>query len=533
ARKTERERQETKEKTGVELKGIKAINPANNEEIPIWVADYILSGYGTGAIMAVPAHDQRDFEFAKKCKLPIAQVVAGQSENNPSQPPLAVRGGAEVPPLNLRGGEGELYIGEGTLVNSGKFDGMSSEKARAAITEAVGGEMTVRYKLRDWIFSRQHYWGEPIPIVICEKCGYVPLNEKDLPLELPDVEYYEPTDTGESPLAKIKEWVNVKCPNCNGAAKRETDTMPNWAGSSWYFLRYIDPRNKKQLADSKKLKYWLPVDLYNGGAEHTTLHLLYSRFWHKFLYDQKVVPTSEPYQRRVQHGMILGPDGQKMSKSRGNVINPDDIVAKYGADTFRLYTMFMGEYDQVKLWSDTNLQGVARFIKRLWQYLTTVSILSVSPPEELAIIDRTVLRAGQDFERRSFNTAVSALMVCLNELQKSKTVGRGALERFVRLLAPFVPHLSEEAWHTVLGRTASVHLEPWPDADPELLKDAVKTIGVQVNGKVRAEMTIIPDMSEEQVRSAALALPQVKKYLAGAPPKKIIYVKEKIISIVV
>lgn len=506
--KTERQRQEGHEKTGVELKGVLALNPATTEEIPVWVADYVLSGYGTGAIMAVPAHDVRDNEFAKKYDLPIVEVLDGQR-----QP------------------DGLAY--DGRLVNSGVFNGRQAHEARQAITDHVGGKMTVRYKLRDWIFSRQRYWGEPIPIIICDHCGYVPVAEKDLPLLLPPVKKYQPTDTGESPLATIKKWVEVPCPLCGRDSRRETDTMPNWAGSSWYFLRYIDPQNDRAVADIKKLRHWLPVDLYNGGMEHTTLHLLYSRFWHKFLYDLKLVPTSEPYQRRVSHGMILGPDNQKMSKSRGNVISPDAIVKKYGADTLRLYEMFMGDYAEVKAWSDSSLQGVHRFLNRLWNYFQNIEIVEEATPRQLSSLHQTIKQVSDHLERRSFNTAVSTLMIGLNQFEKESEIARSVAEDFIRLLAPFVPHIAEEIWSNVISREDSVHETPWPKAKEEYIVSLGVTLGVQINGKVRSEFTVTPDMSEADIREAVLQQPNVARYLAGRTIKKFIYVKNKIISIVI
>jgi len=525
--KTDRERQESKEKTGVGLKGVKAINPVNKEEIPVWIADYVLGSYGTGAIMAVPAHDVRDNEFAKKFHLPLIKVIEPASlEFIPNAQALEAQA---VPVMHL---EYDCWIGEGKLVNSGKFSGMSSEKARDAITKFAKGEKTVQYKLHDWIFSRQHYWGEPIPIVICEKCGYVPLDEKDLPLELPDVDYYEPTDTGESPLAKIDSWVSVNCPKCGNPAKRETDTMPNWAGSSWYFLRYADPKNDARIADQKKLTYWLPVDLYNGGAEHTTLHLLYSRFWHKFLYDIKVVPTSEPYQRRVQHGFILAPDGQKMSKSRGNVINPDDIMNKFGADTFRLYILFMGEYDQTKHWNDDGVAGAWRFMKRVWEFSHRVSVVVDATDDELAVLNRTIKLIDADLGRRSFNTIVSHLMIMLNDLQKKSTIGRNVLENMMRLLAPFAPHAADAIWRKVLGHNNSIHTEGWPEADAARSEDKHR-IGVQINGRRRGEITVTDLMSAAEVEAVVVALPELQKYLNGKKPKKFIYVKSRIVSIIV
>jgi len=505
-KKSDRERQVQKEKTGVELKGLKAINPATKEEIPIWVADYVLTGYGTGAIMSVPAHDERDYEFAKKYGLSIIDVIDGKKTAK--------------------------LVFEGSMKNSGKYNGLKSDTAIKKMG-ADFGKNTIQYKLRDWIFSRQHYWGEPIPIIHCTGCGIVPVDEKDLPVVLPDVDHYEPTDTGESPLAKITEWVNVKCPKCKEEAKRETDTMPNWAGSSWYFLRYTDPNNDKELADTKKLKYWLPVDLYNGGAEHTTLHLLYSRFWHKFLYDIKAVPTLEPYQVRVHHGMVLAADGQKMSKSRGNVVTPDGFVKKYGADVFRMYLMFMGEYDQVKNWNEKNLAGVARFLKRVWKYSNEVTIHDKNNAEQLSALHTAIFKINTDLQRRSFNTTISNLMILFNALQTKKTIHREVLSDAVKLIAPFSPHLAEELWHRVLGNNSSIHEQSWPIFDKSLVLASDLVIGVQVNGKVRGEIEISDTMSEKDVRAIALALPAVQKHIGEARVKKFIYVKNRIISIVV
>ena len=509
AKLTMRDRQEKKEKTGIELQGVKAVNPANNQELPIFIADYVMMNYGTGAIMAVPAHDQRDWEFAQKRMLSIVQVIDG-------------------------GETGGAFTGSGKMINSGKYNGLDNikggEKVVSDLAKEGLAEHKVNYKLHDWIFSRQHYWGEPIPIIICPKCGFVPVAEKDLPVELPQVEYYQPTDTGESPLAKITDWVNVKCPKCGEPAKRETDTMPNWAGSSWYYLRYCDPNNDQQFADQKKLKYWLPVDLYNGGMEHTTLHLLYSRFWHKFLFDLKLVPTLEPYQRRISHGMILGPDGQKMSKSRGNVINPDQIVEKYGADTLRLYEMFMGEYEATKIWNEDSLQGVQRFLKRIWQYYQQEfnQTEKISDP----LLHQTVKKVGEDIERRSFNTAVSSLMILLNSWQDRERHILAEAEVMLKLLAPFAPHLTEELWHN-LGHQDSLHQQSWPIYDEKLLAEQKIIIAVQINGKVRGQIEIDADASENQVEQQALAMPNIVKYLAGQKPKRVLYVKGKIISIVI
>lgn len=522
-RKSDRERQENQEKAGVELKGVVAVNPATGDEMPVWISDFVLAGYGTGAVFA-DAHDQRDFDMAKKYGIPLK--------------------------VSLKPEDGELwkkvqrmevcYEGEGTLVNSGEFDGLSSAEARKKIlkwlSEKGAASKTVQYKLRDWIFSRQHYWGEPIPIIHCEACGEVPMDETDLPLILPEVEFYEPTDTGESPLAKIDSWVNTTCPKCGGSAKRETDTMPNWAGSSWYFLRYSDSRNNTALADIKKLEYWLPVDLYNGGSEHTTLHLLYSRFWHKFLYDIKTVPTPEPYQRRVQHGVILAPDGQKMSKSRGNVINPDDIVAKYGADVFRLYMLFMGEYDQIKSWSDEHIRGVYRFMKGMRNHLVHVGFQENNENylEQGVALNQAIIGITADLERRSFNTAVSKLMICWNAMENLK-MSRGNLEIWAKLLAPFVPHFAEYIWRDVLGRDNSIHIQEWPtpnNDDKIFLRQKIK-VGVQINGKVRTDITVTETMNGDDVRAVVMALPEVQKYIEGKTVKKFIYIPKRIVSIVV
>jgi leucyl-tRNA synthetase len=533
---SELERQEERVKTGVDT-GIKAVHPLSGQEIPVWVADYVLGSYGTGAIMAVPAHDERDNEFARKFKLPIEPVVK-----------------APEPASD------KIYTGDGPLVNSGDFDGMEGDKARHAIIEAVvkqgAGRGATKYKLRDWIFSRQHYWGEPIPIIHCPKDGAVAVPDDQLPVELPQVDHYEPTETGESPLAAMSDWVNVTCPQCGGPAKRETDTMPNWAGSSWYYLRYADPHNDQAFADRSKLDYWTPVDLYNGGMEHTTLHLLYSRFWHKFLFDQGLVPTAEPYARRRSHGMILGPDGQKMSKSRGNVINPDQVVEQYGADTIRLYEMFMGPFDQEKAWSEEHLAGVSRFIYRVWtlaQDLTAAGFgVSNAQPDgdqgafELEV-DRighkTLKKVGADIEVMHFNTAVSALMEYINFLvtpanrdrllvPESASLRGRTLRLLVLMLAPFTPYLAEELWHD-LCQEDSVHTEAWPKYDPELIKDELVEIAVQVNGKLRATVVVAVDASDDEVADAAAAEPKVAKYLEGAEVVKTVVVPRRLVNFVV
>ncbi|MHB8830544.1 MAG: leucine--tRNA ligase [Patescibacteria group bacterium] len=530
-KKSDLERQENKEKTGVELEGIKAINPATKKEIPIWIADYVLSGYGTGAIMAVPAHDERDFEFAKKFKLPIIQVVDG-------------------------GKEGECWTGDGKAINSGFLDGLETSKATekmiAWLEKEKIGEKKVTYKLRDWVFSRQRYWGEPIPMVHCEHCGWVPLDESELPLLLPDVKNYEPTDTGESPLASIKSFVSVKCPICKAQARRETDTMPNWAGSSWYFLRYCDPNNDQAFASDIKLKYWMPVNLYNGGMEHTTLHLLYSRFWYKVLFDLGHVPSScgnEPYSVRRSHAMILGEGGVKMSKSKGNVVNPDEIVEQYGADVFRTYEMFIGPYDMDAPWSTRDIQGVRRFLDKVWQLsqsqienyklrqkgeMPTLSVPGVdaedTQPYDL-VLHQTIKKVGEDIDNLRFNTAVSQLMILTNELQ-GKGMRSQDFRSYLKLIAPFAPHMAEELWHQ-LGNETSIHVEVWPQYNESKLVAEAVTIAVQVNGKLRGEVKVATGSEEDVVRQAAEKEPSVNKYLEGQKVKKVVYVKNKIINFIV
>ncbi len=533
-KKTDIERtSEDKDKTGVELKGVKAINPVNGEEIPIYIADFVLAQYGTGAIFA-DMHDERDFAFAKKYNLPMKQVL-----NNP------------------QGIESECFTGDGILTNSGKFDGMTSEYARKEITDFVGGRIVTKYKLRDWVFSRQRYWGEPIPMIHCEKCGVVPVPEKDLPVVLPKVKKYEPTDNGESPLAEITKWVNVKCPKCKGKAKRETDTMPNWAGSSWYYLRYTDPKNKKEFASKKNLKYFTPVDWYNGGMEHTTLHLLYSRFWHKFLYDLKLVPTKEPYQKRTSHGLILADGGEKMSKSKGNVINPDAIVKTFGADTLRVYEMFMGPFDQHVSWSTDSMVGPRRFLERVWKIYNKIvaqnmlknkkNLSRVGAPVERvkredfiyssayltlqATLHKTIKKVTEDIETTSFNTAVSAMMICLNEMEKAESVDEKDFKMFLQILAPFAPHITEQLW-SELGEKKSIHLSLWPKFDPKKVIDNEITIAVSVNGKVRAEIKISNEMNEEEVKAMAMKDHAVVNWIEGKEIKKVIYVKGRLVNIV-
>ena len=517
-------------KTGVELKGIKAINPANKEEISVWIADYVLGGYGTGAIMAVPAHDERDFEFAKKYNLPIKMVVC------PHYP------APTCPVLDT------AYIGEGHMVDSGQFNGMRSEEAKTKITDFVGGKKKITYKLRDWVFSRQRYWGEPIPLVHCEKCalrdpsgqGIVPVPEKDLPVKLPKLKKYQPTGTGESPLAAVKEWVNVKCPTCKGPAKRETNTMPQWAGSSWYYLRYTDPKNKKAFAGSARLKRWLPVDVYFGGMEHTTLHLLYSRFWHLFLYDKGFVPTKEPYAKRVPHGIILGPDGEKMSKSRGNVVNPDDVVKQFGADTLRMYEMFLGPHEQTISWKIEGIVGIKRFLDRVWRIAQsrgkTSSVgkktLDVEERNAQRNIHKTIKKVTEDIENFRFNTAVSALMILLNEFEKSKPLPLDPLRLFLKLLAPFAPHMTEEVWCGVLGNKKSIALEKWPEYDPKLIAEDTFELIVQINGKVRDKFEVPASISQEQAEQLTLAREHVKNTLGSSQPKKVIFVPNRLINLV-
>ena len=685
--KTEIERTaEDKEKTGVELKGICAINPANGEEIPVWVADYVLAGYGTGAVMAVPAHDERDFLFAKKYHLPIRQVIipcANDSINPPREGFSEVKrntmivflknkqtgkyallnwhgslsgivtgimGGieenqtpedaviseikeevalmgvkitkklkwitaarycashknqnrcaishvflAEINDINNQGIISEeekklatlVWVNEkevinkltpdhqkfiwkqlfsetaltedGILHNSEKFDNMDSDEARRKITEAVGGKMVTRFKLRDWVFSRQRYWGEPIPVINCGKCGLVPVPEKDLPVKLPEVKSYKPTDTGESPLAGILKWVNVKCPKCKGKAKRETDTMPNWAGSSWYYLRYTDPKNKKEFASKKNLKYWTPVDWYNGGMEHTTLHLLYSRFWHKFLYDLKLVPTVEPYKKRTSHGMILGAGGVKMSKSLGNVVNPDDIVKTYGADTLRVYEMFMGPFEEAAVWNTDSIIGARRFIEKVWRIGEKISasshFSSLRPSREYAngtlgklkmernsdllnfaslkkLLHKTIKKVSTDIEAMRFNTAISAMMILAGEMEKAESVDVEDYKKFLKILAPFAPHVAQDVWNT-LGEKKDINISEWPKWDENLIKDEEVKIVVQVNGKVRAEIMITADQTEEEVKKKALHNEAVIKFTNDKEIKKIIYVKNRLVNIVV
>ncbi|MDB5254610.1 MAG: leuS [Parcubacteria group bacterium] len=647
---------EGKEKTGVELKGVKAINPATGEEIPIWIADYVLPNYGTGAIMAVPAHDERDFEFAAKFKLPIKQVVAPvfYDKTNPVKPDAenTIRHGVIIiikhwsedkylldysPKFNWKclftGGieEGEdpleaatrevreetgyqniksaVYVpfehidkfhaphknlnrhvfqknifiqladgeekersdeekdlhhiswlseaemkkeislpnhlevfeiflqngkaitGEGSLINSGTLDGLIGIEAKDKAIELVNGTKKTSFKLRDWIFSRQRYWGEPIPVIHCEKCGMVPVPEKNLPVTLPEVAMYEPTDNGESPLSAIDSWVNVECSTCGGKAKRETDTMPNWAGSSWYFLRYTDPNNDAEFASKERLNHWTPVDWYNGGMEHTTLHLLYSRFWHKFFFDIGLVPTTEPYQKRTSHGLILAEGGVKMSKSKGNVVNPDKVVEQFGADTLRVYEMFMGPFEQAIAWNEESLVGPRRFIEKVWKL--QYKIEDKDPDVDRQIdMHRTIKKVSGDIELLGFNTAISTLMIWVNTLEKYDSVSKMEFETLTKLLAPFAPHVADEVWYSI-GHGHILATETWPDFDEQKLEKREAILAVQVNGKVRATLTTSADDTEDDVKTRALELPEVQKWLNGAVPKKVIVVLGKIVNIVV
>jgi leucyl-tRNA synthetase len=511
-KKTELERANLeKAKTGVELRGLKASNPVNLQEVPIFVADYVLATYGTGAIMAVPAHDQRDYEFAKKYNLPIKEVISGGDIKK------------------------EAWTGDGTLVNSDFLNGLNVQQAINKMIDWLEerglGFETTNYHLRDWVFSRQRYWGEPIPIIICPECGYVPVPEKDLPVVLPDIKNYRTTESGDSPLALVEEWLNVPCPKCRGNAKRETDTMPNWAGSSWYFLRYTDPHNDKALADFKKLKYWLPVDWYNGGMEHTTLHLLYSRFWHKFLFDIGVVPTPEPYAKRTSHGLILGEDGEKMSKSRGNVVNPDDVVNQYGADTLRVYEMFMGPFDQPTSWSTQGVIGVRRFIEKVWQIGHKLDDRKRTNDDDLVrLLNKTIKQVTEQIETLDLNTCVSAMMILINKFQE-EGCDKEMFENFLKIFSPFAPHISEELWQK-LGHKKSIFLEKWPKFDPALAKDAAIEVPIQINGKVRSKIFITEDQSEEEIKKLVLSDEKIKKYIEGKEIKKFIYVKNKIVNLV-
>ena len=516
AKKSDFERTEVaKDKTGVKLLGVQAINPVNDREIPIFISDYVLVSYGTGAIMAVPAHDTRDWEFAKKFGLPSIEVVKGGNVQE----------------------EAFTDCATGIMVNSGLLDGLSVEEAKVKITkwltENHRGRAKVNFKLRDWVFSRQRYWGEPIPIVYCEKCGYVPLPESELPLTLPEVDSYEPTENGESPLANMTDWVNTTCPHCGGPAKRETDTMPQWAGSSWYFLRYTDPRNDQALASQQALEYWTPVDWYNGGMEHTTLHLLYSRFWHKFLYDIKVVPTPEPYAKRTSHGMILGENGEKMSKSRGNVVNPDDIVKEYGADTMRLFEMFIGDFEKAAPWSAAGIRGCRRFVERYWN-LQDILVKDGGIRASLETpFHKTIKKVGEDIENLKFNTAIAALMSLINDIYDSGSITPEELKVFTILLNPFAPHVTEEVWSLNKLGEEMVCQQQWPAYDENKCKDETIEIVVQVNGKVRGKLSMPADVAKDAAVAAAKADEKICAAIGGKTILKEIYVPGKLVNLVV
>jgi leucyl-tRNA synthetase len=500
-----------KEKTGV-FTGSFCQNSINNEEVPIWVGDYVVSTYGGGAVMVVPAHDKRDYDFAKKYGLEVREVVRGGDISK------------------------DAFVDYGVLINSGQFNGLFSKEAIGKIIQWLEennlGIKKVQYKLRDWVFSRQHYWGEPIPIIHCQKCGVVPVPEKDLPVELPYVEKYKPTDTGESPLTVISDWVNVKCPKCKGPAKRETDTMPNWAGSNWYYLRYCDSKNDKEIIGKKKAEYWMPVDWYNGGMEHTTLHLLYSRFIYKFLFDIKAVPQSEPYKKRTSHGMVLAEDGRKMSKSFGNIINPDNIVKSYGADTLRVYEMFMGPFDQAIGWNNKGVKGVSRFLNRVWKLAIDCKGNKKSSQKAIREIHKLTKKITEDTNLTKFNTAIAFFMEFINfSYENKKDIGKDIIERMLILLAPFAPHLTEELWQ-YLGKKDSIHNQSWPKYDSKLIKEETITFIVQINGKVRDRIKTKADISEKEARKLAISSEKVQKWISGKEIKKVIFISGKLINIV-
>ena len=516
ARKSEFERTElAKDKTGVALEGIYAVNPANGEKLPVWISDYVLVTYGTGAIMAVPAHDSRDWEFAKKFGLPIIEVVSG---------------GKNV--------QEEAYtdVYKGNMVNSGFLNGLPVKEAIPTMIQWLEeqglGKRKVNFKLRDWVFSRQRYWGEPIPLVHCEKCGWVPLDESELPLTLPEVEHFEPGENGESPLAKAYDWIETTCPHCGGPAKRETDTMPQWAGSSWYFLRYMDPHNSEALASKEALEYWSPVDWYNGGMEHTTLHLLYSRFWHKFLYDIGVVPTKEPYMKRTSHGMILGENGEKMSKSRGNVVNPDEVVNDFGADAFRTYEMFIGAFDQSTPWSQQGLKGCYKFLERVW------NLQAIATDEEGYSADleksmhKTIKKVGEDYERMKYNTAIAAMMSLVNEFTKKGSITKGEYMTFITLLNPVAPHMTEELWE-IYGGEGLLSLHAWPTYDEAKTVDDEVEIVVQINGKIKDKVLVPAGLDRDALQSAAMESTKIQSLTEGKTVVKVIAVPGKLVNIVV
>ncbi|MDD6039330.1 MAG: leucine--tRNA ligase [bacterium] len=515
SKKSDFERAElAKDKTGVAIDGLTAINPVNGKEIPIWISDYVLMSYGTGAIMAVPAHDDRDWEFAKKFNLPMIQVVAKDGEE------VDINEAAFTD------------VATGVLINSDFINGLevkdAKEKMIAFLEENKIGTAKTNYKLRDWVFSRQRYWGEPIPIVECEKCGFVPLDERELPLLLPEVDSYMPTDNGESPLAAMTDWVNTTCPCCGGPAKRETDTMPQWAGSSWYFLRYTDPNNKEALASKEALEYWMPVDWYNGGMEHTTLHLLYSRFWHKFLYDEGIVNTPEPYQKRTSHGMILGENGEKMSKSRGNVVNPDDIVRDYGADTLRTYEMFIGAFDLAASWSEDGVKGCRRFLERVWKLQEIMTDEAGYSKDLETKMHQTIKKVSNDFETLKYNTAIAAMMALINDFYKKNSITRDEFKTFITLLNPVAPHITEELWE-IAGFEGRVYQTSWPEYDEEKTVEATVEIALQINGKMRGTLVIAKDANKDDV--IAKAKEELADKLTGTIVKEI-YVPGRIVNIV-
>lgn len=515
SKKSEFERAElTKEKSGIEIRGIKAVNPATNKEIPIWVSDYVLMSYGTGAIMAVPAHDKRDYEFAKKFSLPIIEVIKG--------------GNIEV--------EANTDTEKGVLINSGFLNGYSvceaQEKINQWLLDKGMGNNKINYKLRDWVFSRQRYWGEPIPLIYCDKCGWVPLKEEDLPLLLPDIEFYSPTDSGESPLANIKEWVESTCPHCGGNGKRETDTMPQWAGSSWYYLRYTDPQNEKTFASKENLQYWLPVDWYNGGMEHTTLHLLYSRFWHKFLYDCGMVPTPEPYLKRTSHGMILAENNEKMSKSRGNVINPDDVIVEYGADTLRLYEMFIGDFEKSVPWSTNGLKGCRRFLERVWGLQEILSDGDGYTPELENLIHKTVKKVSDDLENLKFNTAVASMMTLVNRIYENGKITKGECKTLLILLNPLAPHITEELW-SILQFGGEINKAKWPVWNEAKIVDNMIEIAFQVNGKLKGTIMISREETKDSIKKKLATDERFIRFFSEGILIKEIYVPEKVYNIVI
>ena len=530
-----------KDKTGVEIKGIRAINPLTNESIPIWISDYVLITYGTGAIMAVPAHDDRDFEFAKKFKLPIKPVIMPKTDSKEEnlQNELETKfdnNFSETNKLDKEITEPFTDVENGIAINSEFLDGLNSkeaiEKAINYIEENKLGKRKVNYKLRDWVFSRQRYWGEPIPMVYCEDCGWNPIPEEELPLKLPDIEDYEPGENGESPLAKQTEWIKTKCPCCGKDAKRETDTMPQWAGSSWYFLRYMDPHNDKEIASKEALEYWSPIDWYNGGMEHTTLHLLYSRFWNKFLYDIGVVPNSEPYQKRTSHGMILGSNGEKMSKSKGNVINPDDIVKEFGADTFRVYEMFMGPFDQTAAWSMESIRGCGKFLDRVWNMQEILVDGDEYSEKHEKMMHKAIKKVTSDIEEMKFNTSVAEFMKMTNEFYKDKMINKAEYKTFLQLLNPFAPHITEELF-SILGEKSTINETPWPKYDETKTIDDEIEIPVQINGKLKAVVLVSKEATQEEIKKVVDNNETIQNILNGKQVIKEIYVKGKIYNIVV